>query len=212
MEKLRLHVLSLLIKEAKKLRLSRAQAKKLAKKLEKKPSSSYILTHAHAIILLPWISKKIKCAHTHTTGAQKYHFSTSLLQCTLTLTHTHTHCLPRRSTGLGQHNCLPFHPPCKSPVQNVAKQHSTGGVHMRNNCMCWDKHQHTHATNTLCHQYSLPQILSVTLHHSLIKVVFRSCNILPLSKRLTRKSHNYLLSTSLTSTSSLPLWENADTV
>jgi hypothetical protein len=74
----------------------------------------------------PLNTEKNKCAHTHTTEAQKYHFPPSSLQCTFTLTHTHTHCLPRRSTGLGQHNCLPFHPPCKSPVQNVAKQHSTG--------------------------------------------------------------------------------------
>jgi hypothetical protein len=35
MKKLRLRVLSVLIKEAKKLRLSQAQAKKLAEKLEK---------------------------------------------------------------------------------------------------------------------------------------------------------------------------------
>ena len=83
------------------------------------PSSPYIMAHAHTVILLPY-------THTHTTGAQESPCSPFLLQCTFTLTHTHTHSPPRRSTGLGQHNCLPFRPPCKSPIQNVAKQNSTG--------------------------------------------------------------------------------------
>ncbi len=65
-------------------------------------SVPYILTHTHTIILLPGIPKKIKCKHIHHP-----HFPGFLLEWTFTLTHTHTHSLPRRSTGLGQHNWLP---------------------------------------------------------------------------------------------------------
>ena len=143
---------AIVCKAAKKLRLSQAQAKKLVKKLKK---TLFPLHHSSRsrYYSTPLNTEKNKGVHTHThtTGAQESPFSPFLLHCTFTLTHTHTHSPPRRSTGLGQHNCLPFRPPCKSPVQNVAKQQSTG------ECTC----ERTACVGTSI-SILMPQILSAT--------------------------------------------------